>query len=414
MDENNSKREHLQAPVLSPETLNPKPVGTSTPSDAELKSEQVSKNNHLGTKILIGSIATVLLAGSVTLAVLAKTGAFSKKSEESTSAETTTEAEESETTGSTTESKAAKVSITALNQITDQQIEYMDELAREYYENYVLTDDVVLDEMTYIGMLRQIAPYIINSDIERDIVQMVYQIQVTDNTGDEPVIRQFYWMHGFTSVYQGGGLDPNSEAMMYKLCYDNWATEGSQKLKGLLHHAENSYGVMEDGIDYSLVKPIESDDGGRLSLIKSLDQITPAMERELKNGGDDWLYYCGIHAGTAVGGVVVDNVEYAGLGFALTTNKTMNRVFVIYKLDITDQNQAEPESQSIYWYISFGDIYEGGEIQTSLTEDVAHDLWSFESWLEGTSTLEELRTCIQYKEVMGWSYEDNLGEEVGE
>ena len=64
------------SPVLSPETIASKRVEPEVLS--EEPEQAVSKSNR-GTKILIGSLATLLLAGGVTIAILAGTGAFSKE-----------------------------------------------------------------------------------------------------------------------------------------------------------------------------------------------------------------------------------------------------------------------------------------------------------------------------------------------
>ena len=403
-----------KTPVLSPETLSPKKEEASVVSDA-VSPEQVSTKNHRGMKILIGSLGAVLLAGAVTLAVLAKAGAFSKEKEENTNPETTSESieaegtESEETSASDTETEAQHLSIVSLSQVTDKQLEFMDEYARDAFMLEGIPDKVQIDGMYYLGMLRQILVYTDQAEYEKDMVQLVYQIQVTDNTGDKPVKRQFFWMYGFPNVYQDGTVDPyNTEPMWYTLCFDNWTVSGSLNLHRLIHHAENMYSLVENGIDFSLVQPFEDGEEEETSLLKSLDQITPAMEQEFQNGAELWLNLAGISSGAKLNGVVVDNVEYAGLALALSYNKTMNCVYVIYKLDISKQNGSEPESRSIYWYVGLGGIYEGGEIQTCLSQDTAHDHWTFEDWKNDLASIEDVRECIQHREVSGWYYEDNL------
>ena len=196
--------------------------------------------------------------------------------------------------------------------------------------------------------------------------------------------------------------------MWYLQCFDNWTARGCKDLDHLLRHAEQMYSVVENGIDYSLVQPFEGEEDADYSLVTSMDQITPAMEREFQKAGEEWLYIAGIHTGSKAKGVVVDKVEYAGLALAVSYNKSMNRVYVIYKLDVTDQNQTDPVSRSVYWYVGLSGIYEGGEIQTASCEDTAHDVWSLADWVDDLATIDDLRECIQHRECSGWSYEDNF------
>ena len=425
MNENDTNEKLPQSPVLSPETLSPKRAEESAPSVEALPSEEpegISKEDHRGAKILIGSLGALLLAGTVTFAVLAKTGAFSKKKTENTNPATTSEAMDTEgsesegTTAADTETQAEDkhISIVSLSQVTDKQLKFMDEYARDAFMLEGITDEVQIDGMYYLGMLRHILVFTDEAEHEKDMVQLVYQIQVTDNTGDKPVKRQFFWLYGFPNVYQDGTVDPyNTESMWYTLCFGNWTTTGSLDLHRLIHHAENMHSLVENRIDFSLVQPFEDGEDEEYSLVKSLDQITPAMEQEFQNGASLWLSFADIRPGSKLNGVVVDNVEYAGLAFALSYNKSMNCVYVIYKLDITNQNGSDPESRTIYWYVGFGGIYEGGEIQTCLSEDTAHDHWSFDDWKYDLTSIEDVRECIQHREVSGWSYEDNLEEGTG-
>ncbi|MBR5976071.1 MAG: hypothetical protein IK020_12960 [Clostridiales bacterium] len=408
-----------QAPVLSPETLTPNHLEPPIPPES-LPPEvpNLMPTNHHGSKILIGSIAVLLLIGAVTLGVLAKSGAFSKEKAESTTSETTetSESEETTTTEPATETTGPHLSIVSLSQVTDKQFEFMDQYARDYIrlDGDGMPDEVEIDGMYCLGMLRQNVVYTGDSETQHDMVQMVYQVQVTDNTGEKPVKRQFFWMYGFANVYRDGTIDPTTtEPMWYIICFDNWTTRGSLSLNRLVDHAEHMYNVLENGIDYSLVQPFDGEENTDAPLIQSIDQITPAMEKEFEKAGGECLYYSGISAGARVKDLVVDKVEYAGLAFAISYNKSMNRVYVIYKLDITDNSQSEPVQRSVYWYVGLGGVYEG-EIQTVLSEDKVHVPWDLADWVDDLTTIEELRECIQHQELSGWYYEDNLGEESGD
>ncbi|MBP5491602.1 MAG: hypothetical protein J6Y08_02035 [Clostridiales bacterium] len=411
-----------QAPILTPDILTPEKREPAIPSDEVASSKekkQKSSENQLSMKFLIGSVATLLLACAVALTVLVKTGAFSKKNAAGTSAETTEDtSEETETTSSsdpTTESDTPHKSIISLDQISDKQFEFMDQLARDYIreDGYGIPDEVTIDGMYCIGMLRQCLEYSPIPDDEHDMVQLVYQVQVTDNTGDTPVKRQFFWMYGFMNVYRDGSIDPEmTEPMMDMICFDNWSPQGSLDIKRLLRQAENRCPLMEDGIDYSLIQPFEGEEQEEQSLVKSIDQITPAMEDGYKKGAEDWLEIGRVIPGAEEKGIHVDAVEYAGLIFTVSNNKAQNCVYVVYKVDITDKNVDPPESRTIYWYVAFGGAFDGGEIQTRLGENTVYDPWTLSDWADAPGTIEELREHIQHKEATGWICEDNLEKQV--
>ncbi len=416
-----------QAPILSPETLAPKRPESSALTDSvspskELEQDVLKKNR--GTKILVGSLAALLLTGSVTLAILAKSGAFSKEkktgnettaSAVSETTATTAGAEDTNTTDPSSAKKGPHISIDSLSQITDEQFKIMDEAAREYIRKDGISDEDVIpkevdiDGMYYLGMIRSSVDYASSSAEERDMVQLVYQVQVTDNTGDEPVKRQYLWMHGFQSVYQDGTIDPTKiDPMWGTICFDNWSAQGCLDYTSLLHEAELRYTVRENGVDFTLWQPFDGDYSGRHSLVTSLDQITPAMEEGFKKGGEFWMNYARVGAGVQVNGATINKVEYAGLALASVDNE--NRVFVIYRLDITDLNQTPPVDRSIYWYLCFEGTYEGGQIQTRCVTSLVRYSMDLAEWMDGPDTIEGIRAFIKKEEAFGWDYQDNLDE----
>ncbi len=421
MNETDSNGKLPQMPVLTPETLAPKGAEISVPSEAVTPSqepEQATSKSHRSMKILIGSLAVLLLAGAVTIAILAKTGVFSKDKKASAVQETTSEtmnAEEGSAAESEQEQTGSNKSVISLSQVTDKQFELMDKLAREYIrmDGEGFPDEVVIDDMCYLGMLRQDTVYAERAEDEHSMIQMVYQVKVTDNTGAEPVKRQFYWMYGFANVYQDGTINPNStESMVDTLCFDNWAVPGALNIELLLRQAEKWYNLEEISIDYSLVQPSEYGENKHYDLVKSLDQITPAMEEEFRKGAERWMEFGTVRVGCTANGIVLDNMEYEGLILTLTRNSAENRVYIVYRMDITDQNQNPEAKRSVYWYVGFDGIFEGGEIQTVSSTSQIYDSWSLSDWADGPASIDALREVIQHEEAVGWSYEDSFEEEV--
>lgn len=313
------------------------------------------------------------------------------------------------------EQTGSNKSVISLSQVTDKQFELMDKLAREYIrmDGEGFPDEVVIDDMCYLGMLRQDTVYAERAEDEHSMIQMVYQVKVTDNTGAEPVKRQFYWMHGFANVYQDGTINPNgTESMVDTLCFDNWAVPGALNIELLLRQAEKWYNLEEISIDYSLVQPSEYGENKHYDLVKSLDQITPAMEEEFRKGAERWMEFGTVRVGCTANGIVLDNMEYEGLILTLTRNSAENRVYIVYRMDITDQNQNPEAKRSVYWYVGFDGIFEGGEIQTVSSTSQIYDSWSLSDWADGPASIDALREVIQHEEAVGWSYEDSFEEEA--
>ena len=119
-----------------------------------------------------------------------------------------------------------------------------------------------------------------------------------------------------------------------------------------------------------------------------------------------------VRVGCTANGIVLDNMEYEGLILTLTRNSAENRVYIVYRLDITDQNQTPEAKRSVYWYVGFDGIFEGGEIQTVSSTSQIYNSWSLSDWADGPASIDALREVIQHEEAVGWSYEDSFEEEA--
>lgn len=419
------------SPVLSPETIASKRVEPEVLS--EEPEQAVSKSNR-GTKILIGSLATLLLAGGVTIAILAGTGAFSKAkkvTDEETSAasvsqtkaetDDTSAATEETTTGTTATAApmGRRQTVTALSEVSDDQFKVLDETSRKLvrddgnFEGDGIPDNVNIDNMNYLGMVLMRDEMSSNETSEQDVISMIYQVLVTDNTGAEPVKRQFFWMMIYQGVYKDGTIDPSFiSGMRATLCFDNWSTHGSLDLDSLMRETQFPYSYKDKTLDESKILPFEGETVEKLSVIKSLDKITKPMEEGLKKGAEDWQILEHIMVGAQTKSLKLEKIEYAGMALANSKYHNENRVYVIYKLDITDLDENPPASKSAYWYISFGEVYEGGQIQTSFINEQNLDASNVLEMVNNLSTLEDLRYYIQTYEKIGWDYEDNLEGEL--
>ncbi len=428
MNEKDPKESLPQAHILTPETVALKQ--TESVSSSEDMERSASKNNR-GTKILIGSLATLLIAGSVTVGILAKSGAFSKTKEvaetetsATSSSETKAETKASETTTTTTTDPTSVApgkhqTVRNLSQVTDDQLKIMDESSRNFirkdghFDGDGIPDEVTIDGMYYLGMLIERDEMASSETTESNVVQLVYQVQVTDNTEPEPVKRQFFWMYGFSGVYDDGTIDPTKTTVMRgTLCFDHWSSHGSLDLTSLMRETEFPFSLKEKRLDDSLVQPFDGEVIEKLIVVKSLDQITAPMEEGLKKGAREWQVMQGIVVGAQDSGLKIENIEYAGLALANSTHHNENKVYIIYKLDIIDLNQTPPVKRNAYWYITFGHVYQGGQIQTSFVDGQTLEVSSIPEMLDKTSSIEDLRDYITTYEALGWDYEDHLEQEL--
>ena len=309
--------------------------------------------------------------------------------------------------------------MTALSEVSDDQFKVLDETSRKLvrddgnFEGDGIPDNVNIDNMNYLGMVLMRDEMSSNETSEQDVISMIYQVLVTDNTEAEPVKRQFFWMMIYQGVYKDGTIDPTFiSGMRATLCFDNWSTHGSLDLDSLMRETQFPYSYKDKTLDESKILPFEGETVEKLPVIKSLDKITKPMEEGLKKGAEDWQILEHIVVGAQTKSLKLEKIEYAGMALANSKYHNENRVYIIYKLDITDLDENPPASKSAYWYISFGEVYEGGQIQTSFINEQNLDSSNVLEMVNNLSTIEDLRYYIQTYEKIGWDYEDNLEGEL--
>lgn len=422
MNENDLNGNGPQAPILSPETLAPKKVETPVVPEASIAApEKTPSGKKHGKAILIGVLATVVVAGGVTLAILSGAGVFAKAkepvSEESSSI--TENGGQSDVTSSTAPNPK-HVYVTSLSQVTDEQVKLMEKASQGYFQEDLesfagdLKDKIKIDEMKYLGMLLADTGYSNDPSNTENIVEMVYQVELTDNTGDEAVKRQFFWRIGYPVYQDGKVLTDRGDRMWGIICFDNWSMNGQLDIDYLYEELDDRYKKREDGVDKTLIKPYVGESKKPHFLVNSIDQITTTMKEQFQKAGDMWLKLFQILPGVQVDGVRVETVEYAGIGVGASPDGSANSIYVFYKMNFVDLNETPPKKRSVYWFISFEGIFADGHIQTSSSSVVAINSGELREWLNGPASVKEVREFIQREEIQGWKYEDDLEKELGE
>ena len=404
-------------PILTPETFAAEILPQESPVSPE--TEHPAKKENKGKIALIVSCSAVLLAGIVTVAVLSATGAFAKEKEPAgetslptvSETDTTTSSQTTEATSTTPTEPKAEL-ITSLDQVTDEQIEKMNEAAAQYiredgdpFRKEKMPDEITVDEMNFLGMmLADTTTY--QSQEKAILLDMVYQVQVTDNTEDSPVKRQYFWVVAFTEVYQDGTLNTEDWGPVADAIYfDNWTARGYSSLGTLTNRILAEYTVLGSTVDSSRLLPFDGEDPTEIKVerVSRIDQITKAMERGLRDVTEFWMKENILQE--IKDGFKYEDAEY--LGLAVSAGPRDNMVYVVYEIHEIDLNSTPPQEKTFIWYTGIEEVYTDGQI-SSYTVYASSYFISMDSEVDGEiNSIEELREHLA-RNHSTWSYEDNF------
>lgn len=430
----NPKQEQgfVPVPILTPETFarkqpespNESPEESPTPPEKDHPQKKSSK----GKLALIVSCCGVLLAGIVMLAICMASGAFAKEKapagepslSELSETETAASGTSSQTTAATSATSAASAAtteptaelVTSLDQVTDEQLEKLKEAAQECireegnpYTRETMPDEVSIDEMNYLGMM--LCDTTVDPAKKKTILlDLVYQIQVTDNTEEPPVKRQYFWAVGFSEVYQDGTLNSTDRASVSDALYfENWSARGYLSLGTLTNSIMNNYIVLGSDVDASRLLPFEGEDPTEIKVerVSRIDQITKAIERGLRDVVEFWMK-------ENILADIKDGFKYEGaeyLGLAVTAGPRDNMVYVVYEIREMDLNTTPPQEKTFIWYSGIEEVYTGGQVASYVVYASSYFM-SMDSQIEGEiNSIEELREHLQRNHPT-WSYEDRI------
>lgn len=387
--------------------------------DSQLFSEPHMPNFHLKT-ILFVVLPIVVIAGIVITIILAN-NVFANKDKKNGKtgngriAETTVEyvndpVNDPNNTSETTLTEAQK-HVTQLKEISDVQMKKLQDAAEARfkegdYETGPLPKEVTVDTFNYIGPI--LADWESEPAEALSIVFLNYQVIVTDNTGEEPVKRQFFWSVGYSEVFQDGyadtsGITTPSGAYLY---FGKWTVRGFLHYSSIEKDIARDIEVIENQIDTSLIVPF---DGETASVnvprkpVLNTDDVSEEQIKAMRKAAKE-QYEAFVTFDT---NVHVDSFDYVGIAVVHSFEDDKSIVYPVFEAKVTDATEKEPVQRSFIWYMGFIDVYENGELDTSHFYPMELSI-GFPNWTtEGVATVEEARRAILDGN-FGYEYTDNF------
>ena len=419
--------------VLTPELMAQSTQPSWQPQRAVTKEpEPAPQNNGNGLKtVILASVGMLLLAGIIMVVVLAANGSLfkgkkdlSQKAGEEQTVKETTVKQTADPLEPTQSPDPVPVKgdeyITDIKQITSSQYREMHNAAKHSLQSHDmagigLPDSVTIDEMNYLGALRKAETSFGGSKIVEMDMELIYQVQVTDNTGSEPVKRQFFTSFGFTDVYQNGYVNIDKVLMPSSIvCFGNWSVHGCLDLERLVVHVSNSGITLVGGtVDESKLLPFDGKDPAQFKNHKHAKKIEELSDQVLelyKRQSKDWQSFCLNDVRELEGKQRIEDVEYVGIALTASPTEEKNLVYIVYKWSVLDLEQNPPANKTVYWYVSFEDCIADGEIFCGYTTQNM-DPMSPKEWVNyGMTNMEDLRAHLAGLKY-GWTYEDNFVDE---
>lgn len=388
-------------PILTPASVaitpmfeNPAP--TDTDADNKANAEAPSGSRKKRKFVLLFSIAGVLLAGIVTITVLALNGVLFKS------------------TAKAEEEKPALFN--SPEELSEQVTADMDMEAEAFFDkelkdiNPDCADKITVDAFHFVGMVYVEA--VRTGEVVDSFIERVYQIQVTDNTGEEAVKRQFFFPVAF-SVSPAGDrfMALGHLAVPSYLFFDNWYIDaGFTDAEMVAQDLGRVFAVRSNTIDKSLYLPFDGKDPSEFEkhdLIRTVDEITDGMIEGTKKGIAAFLDN---FKKTFPDKTRFVSAEYTGMGVFYDPEYNQNKAVIAYKIDYVDENTTPAENKVLYWYVWFDNaFYKDGQIKvTGATCDRDTDN-AFEWLLEPRSTIAALRTRLRMNTgAEQWEFTDNF------
>ena len=438
LDEQDSKKELAGSDASKPQAvLTPESMAQSAHPSWEMKrsvtktEETAPQNYGSGLKtVILASVGMLLLAGIIVTVVLAANGSLFKGKKKLSQEAGEQQAVKETTVKPTTDPSTATPTpepgpiegdgyISDIKQITSSQYKEMHDAARHALlshdmDDIGLPDEVTIDEMNYLGAIRKAETSFGSSTIVEMELDMVYQVQVTDKTGAEPVKRQFFCSFGFPEVYQSGYVNSDRILMPSSIiCFGNWSVHGCLDLDRLIAHVQDTGLQVAGGtVDESKLIPFEGKDPIQFEHhkhAKKLEQLTDQVLELYRKQAGDWMSFCLNGISELQGKQNVGDIEYVGIALTASPTENKNLVYIVYRWTVTDLEQDPPESKNVYWYVSFEDCIADGEIYCGSIMQNMNPM-SPKEWVNyGMTNMEDLRAHLAGLR-RGWTYEDNFVE----
>ncbi len=394
--DNNDTHDNLQKapeftpqPILTPASVAITPVftepdPTATDTDTNTDTEAPSGSRKKRKFVILFSAAVILLAGIVTVTVLVLTGVLFKSK---------AKAEEGEGKAEFFHSP---------EELSDQVTADMDSAAEQFFRkelkdtNPDQADKITIDAFHYVGMVYLEA--VRSGESVDSFIERVYQVQVTDNSGEEAIKRQFFYPVGFDLSPVGDKfLAMGHMSVPSFLFFDNWyVNNGFLDAEMIAQDLSLTFAVRSNTVDKNLYLPFDGKDPSEFEnhdLIRSVDEITDGMIEGTKKGIAPFLDN---FKKTFPDKTRFISAEYTGMGVFYDPDNNQNKAVIAYKIDYVDENTTPEENKILYWYVWFeNSFYQGGQIRVKGANCDRDTDNAFEWLLEPRSTIAALRTRLR-------------------
>lgn len=262
------------------------------------------------------------------------------------------------------------VPVTKVDQITDKMFTTLCSEAEEYFRTSVadqLPDGVTVKDLKFFDM------YICTDESDPDddcpyIYDLFYQVIVTDETGDAPTERCFFWCVSFPGLYQDGSIDLSVLGDESKVvCFDNWSVSGFESPLSIhdyfwiwsegsvvdsLTKAEALLPV--NGKPYEPITPFD--------FIKSLNALSEGQLKFMDEYSRKVFEEEYIPEGASL-----KELELLGQFMSAYAGdfNHCNLVVMVYKAHLTFEEDGEEKESTHYWYQGFWSPSYGGQIDLS-------------------------------------------------
>ncbi len=306
----------------------------------------------------------------------------------------------------------ALVHVSKLSEITDKQLKTLKEAAESVFEDNVarnLPSNVSLDECRYVGNIIQNAS---SPEYEGwDYVYMVFQVQVTDKSGTEPVVRRFFWTVGYSDVYLGGTVDTGiATGYATSVCFPDWSINGFRTFDTMKEEMFTNFAgaKFEVNVDESLFMPeIGPAEDTTRQRVATKEEVTPVQIKLLNEEARVFFDY---EQELKSDFVVVEQFKYIGL-IVVSNSYGENNVYMCYQVRVIDHNQEPPKAEEFYWCDGFPNVYTNGEVDPSTVNSPDKEMLAFSGWsVNGFSSVEDMKKSIiaYWKDSVGMTFSDGI------
>ena len=295
--------------------------------------------------------------------------------------------------------------------ITDEQMQTMQEFAEEFFRT---NDATKLPEGVTLDLFNNLGAIIMGIGAADDdgYVYLIYQIHVTDSTGESPVQREYFWLVGFMDVYDDGTIELKTPVrFLDELHFENWSTAGTGSLENIREDfSSDTAFIIDDGVDDSLLQPTPGKSGYEPVPRERVTEISMVSERQIQSmqvEAEQELKWNIPQDGE------VTEFRFLGTMLGVNVKEDDSRFFLVYEVHLATGSGEDAEEYQYYWYIGFYNVYQRGEQNTTYRMLPSSCMPIRDEEYSGYKTLDELIDAIEVRfNATDLVFEENIDESL--